>query len=403
MNIAERKDPGGFGPLAGVRILDLSRVVVGNVMTQTLADMGADVIKIEPPEGDALRQWIVEGVAVQWKVYGRNKRSIVLDLKSEADRSVFADLIGTAQILVENFRPGVLDRLGFPTAKLHALQPRLVIVRISGWGQTGPYRDRPGFGTLVEAASGFAHKNGFPDSPPLLPNLPLADSVAGLHAASAALAALRHVEASGGAGQEVDISLLEPLLSILGADQAVHRVTGKSPGRSGNRSSIAAPRNLYETADGKYVALASSTEAMTKRLFRAIGREDLSQDPRFAANEARLRNVEALDAIIGEFVRRRPLNEALKFFAAAEITAGPIYSGAELLDDEHVRARGSVVEVDDDEAGSLPMHDVVPRFSLTPGRIARPAPRLDEHASELRAEAATARSNKQEKGDADVR
>jgi crotonobetainyl-CoA:carnitine CoA-transferase CaiB-like acyl-CoA transferase len=375
------------GPLAGVRILDLTRVIVGNVMTQTLGDMGADVIKVEPPEGDSLRHWIVKGVPIQWKVYGRNKRSVVLDLKAAEDRAMFGELVSTAQILVENYRPGVLDRLGFPTKRLHELQPGLVIVRISGWGQTGPYRNRPGFGTLIEAASGFAHKNGFPDSPPLLPNLGLADAVAGLHAAAAALAALRVSEASG-SGQEIDISIFEPLLAILGADQAVHRVTGEAPGRHGNRSSLAAPRNLYKTRDDKFIALSSSTQTMTERLFRCIGREDLIKDRRFATNQDRVENVEELDLIIAAFIGKFDMNDALQFFETAEVTVGPVYDGASLMENEHIRERGSVVEFPDEQVGTLPMHNVVPRFSLTPGQIWRRAPTLNEHVHELRDELA---------------
>lgn len=375
-------------PLEGVRILDMSRLVVGNMMTQTLADIGADVIKIEPPEGDSLRAWKLKGVSVQWKVYGRNKRSIVLDLKQEDDRRVFGELVATAQILVENFRPGVLDRLGFNASLLHALQPKLVIMRITGWGQTGPYRNRPGFGTLVEAASGFAFKNGFADGPPLLPNLGLADSIAGLHAAAAALAALREVEVNGGKGQEVDISLLEPMVSILGADQAVQRVTGEAPGRHGNRTPLSAPRNLYFTSDGGYVALSASTPRMAERLFRCIGREDMIHDPRFETNDKRVQNVEALDEIIGDFIGKSTLKENLAFFERAEVTVGPIYDALQLMNDEHVRARGSIVEFPDDELGSLPMHAVVPRFSETPGSIRRQAPRLNEHSDEIRAELA---------------
>ncbi len=375
-------------PLEGVRILDLSRLVVGNIMTQTLADIGADVIKVEPPEGDSLRAWKLKGVSVQWKVYGRNKRSIVLDLKKEDDRRVFGELVVTAQILVENFRPGVLDRLGFSASALHALQPKLVIMRITGWGQTGPYRNRPGFGTLVEAASGFAFKNGFADGPPLLPNLGLADSIAGLHAATAALAALREVEVNGGKGQEIDISLLEPMVSILGADQAVQRVTGEAPGRHGNRTPLSAPRNLYHTSDGGYVALSASTPGMAERLFRCIGRADMIHDPRFETNDKRVQNVEALDEIIGAFIGKSTLKENLEFFERAEVTVGPIYDALQLMNDEHVRARGSIVEYPDDELGSLPMHAVVPRFSETPGSIRRQAPRLNEHSDEIRAELA---------------
>ncbi len=370
-------------PLDGVRVLDLSRLVAGNLLTHVLADMGADVIKIEPPEGDALRAWQLDGVAVQWKVYARNKRSIVIDLKSEPDREIFRELVASADMLVENFRPGVLDRLGFSLPQLHEIQPGLVVIRISGWGQTGPDRNKPGFGTLVEAFSGFAHKNGFPDRPPLLPNLGLADSIAGLYGASAALVALREVEVRGGKGQEIDLSLLEPILSVLGADQAVYRVTGKVPGRTGNRTPLTAPRNIYETSDQKFVALSASTPDMAQRLMRAIGRPDMCDDPRFATNQKRVENVEALDAIIGDFIGARTLAANLEFFEAEQITAGPIYDASEVAMDPHVIARGSVVEMADDEVGSLPMHCVVPRFSATPGAIRRPAPALDEHRAEL--------------------
>ena len=370
-------------PLDGVRVLDLSRLVAGNLLTHVLADMGADVIKIEPPEGDALRAWQLDGVAVQWKVYARNKRSIVIDLKSEADREIFRALVASADMLVENFRPGVLDRLGFGLAQLHELQPGLVVVRISGWGQTGPNRNKPGFGTLVEAFSGFAHKNGFPDRPPLLPNLGLADSIAGLYGASAALVALREVEVRGGKGQEIDLSLLEPILSVLGADQAVYRVTGKVPGRTGNRTPLTAPRNIYETSDQKFVALSASTPDMAQRLMRAIGRPDMCDDPRFATNQMRVQNVEELDAVIGAFIGSRTLAANLEFFELEQITAGPIYDASEVAMDPHVVARGSIVEMADDDLGSLPMHCVVPRFSATPGAIRRPAPGLDEHRAEL--------------------
>jgi crotonobetainyl-CoA:carnitine CoA-transferase CaiB-like acyl-CoA transferase len=376
----------GKGPLEGVRVLDMSRLVVGNILTQVLADVGADVIKIEPPEGDPLRAWKLNGVSVQWKVYARNKRSIVIDLKKESDLETFRRLVATAHILVENFRPGVLERLGIGPDVLHAIQPKLVIVRITGWGQTGPYRNRPGFGTLVEAASGFAHKNGFADGPPLLPNLGLADSIAGIYGASAALVALRETEVKGGKGQEVDISLLEPILSILGADQAVHRVTGEIPGRHGNRTPLSSPRNIYETSDSGFVALSASTHGMVVRLFAAIGCPDLIKDERFDTNARRVENAEALDAIIGGFIRQKTLAENLAFFEEAQVTVGPIYDAVQLMNNEHVQARGSIIEVADDEVGSLPMHAVVPRFSRTPGAIRRLAPRLNEHAAELRAE-----------------
>jgi crotonobetainyl-CoA:carnitine CoA-transferase CaiB-like acyl-CoA transferase len=373
-------------PLDGVRILDLSRLVAGNMLTHVLADLGADVIKIEPPEGDSLRAWKLNGVSVQWKVYGRNKRSIVLNLKQDDDRDIFRRLVGTAHLLVENFRPGVLDRMGFNMATLLALQPGLVVARITGWGMTGPYRDKPGFGTLVEAASGFAFKNGFPDREPLLPNLGLADSIAGIYGAAAVLVALREVEVKGGKGQEIDLSLLEPIISILGADQAVYRATGSVPTRTGNRTRLAAPRNIYPTRDGHFVALSASTPEMAFRLFRSIGRDELCDDARFVSNEKRVENVEALDAIIGAVIKTRTLEENLAHFEKAEVTVGPIYDAAMLMADPHITARGSIPEFDDDELGSLPMHAVVGRFSATPGAIRRPAPQLDEHRSEILSE-----------------
>ena len=373
----------GTVPLKGVRILDLSRLLSGNIMTHTLADLGADVIKIEPPEGDALRDWKVKGIPVQWKVYGRNKRSIALDLKSASDQEILRKLIVGADMLVENFRPGVLDHLGFSSEVMRAINAKLVVIRISGWGQDGPYRHKPGFGTLVEAFSGFASKNGFPDGPPVLPNLGLADAVAGLYAAMSAMVALREVEVNGGAGQDVDISLLDPIFSILGADQAVYRVGGVIPTRTGNRSGTAAPRNIYPTRDGKQLALAASMQTVVERLFKAIGRPELIEDERFATNDARLANNEALDEIIGAYIKDRTLDEVLTFFDAAGVTAGPVHDAASIMEDAHVRERGVIIEVEDADLGSLPMHGVVPRFSRTPGALQRPAPKLDEHRDEI--------------------
>ena len=380
-------------PLRDVRILDLSRLVAGNMMTHVLADLGADVIKVEPPEGDSLRAWLINGVAVQWKVYARNKRSIMLDLKDPADKEIMRELVASAQVLVENFRPGVLDRLGFSWDTLKAINPRLVLVRISGWGQSGPYRAKPGFGTLIEAFSGYAHKNGFSDRPPVLPNLGLADSIAGLYAAMSAMVALRHVEYAGGDGQEIDISLLEPILSILGADQAVYKVSGSVPGRLGNRSGMAAPRNIYQTSDGLNLALAASMQSVVLRLFDAIGRSDLATDPRFMTNEARLKNNDGLDEIIGGFIASRTLRENLELFEAAGVTAGPVHDAASLLDDPHVRERGVVVEMEDSDVGTILMHAVVPRLSKTPGALQRTAPKLNEHRQEILKELEERREN----------
>jgi crotonobetainyl-CoA:carnitine CoA-transferase CaiB-like acyl-CoA transferase len=376
-------EPEKQGPLAGVRVLDLSRLLAGNILTHVLADLGADVIKLEPPGGDSLRAWKENGHEVQWKVYARNKRSIVIDLKNEDDRKIFRALLKTADALVENYRPGVLDRLGFPLSELHSIQPKLVVVRISGWGATGPYKNKPGFGTLVEAASGYAFKNGFTDRPPLLPNLGLADSVTGLYGAACALVALREAEKDGGLGQELDLALFDSFLQILGADQAIHHVTGQVVERSGNRSNLAAPRNVYSTSDQQFIALSASTPELAFRLFDAIGRPDMKSDSRFSTNPARLKNVDELDEIIAGFIGARTLSENLAHFESLHVTVAAINDAAAVMRDPHVMARGSILMMDDEDVGSLPMHAVPCRFSTTPGSLRAAAPKLDAHRAQI--------------------
>ena len=284
-------------PLAGIRVLDLSRLMAGNMLTLQLADFGAEVIKVESAQGDTLRDWKNEGKPLWWKVYGRNKKSIALDLKDGSDRAALLKLIPQAQVVVESFRHGGMEAFGLGPTQLHELNPRLVIVRISGWGQTGPYAERPGFGTLVEAFSGFAQRNGFADRPPALPNLGLADMIAGLSGAFATLAAVREVEVRGGLGQVVDLSLLEPMIGVLGPDAAIYQHTGKLPRRLGNRAENAAPRNAYLCSDGKWMVMSGSTQRMAERVLASIGRADLARDPRFIDNAARMANVEALDEL----------------------------------------------------------------------------------------------------------
>ena len=372
------------GPLAGLRVLDLSRLVAGNMLSLQLADFGAEVIKIEPPDGgDTLRHWRKGGLELYWKVYSRNKKSVRLSLKNSGDRNLFLRLAKSAQVLIESFRPGVMEALGAGPDVLLKANPKLVVVRISGWGQTGPYRHRPGFGSLVEAMCGFAAKNGFPDKPPALPNMALADMVAGLQGAYATMVALREAERPEGAGQVIDLSLLEPLHSILGPDAASHRVTGQVPARSGNRSSTSAPRSVFSTRDGGWVALSASTPGMAERLFQAIGRPELIDDPRFRANADRLQHAEELEAIIQEFIAQRTLAENLAHFEAAEVTVGPVYDCAQFEADPHVKERGILVETPDAEMGSVPMPSVVPRLSRTPGSVRLPAPRLGEHDEEI--------------------
>ena len=374
-------DPKQPCPLDGLRVLDFSRLVAGNMLTLQLADFGAEVIKLEPESGDPLRHWREDGVSAYWKVYGRNKKSIRLDLRSDNGKALLTRLIPTADILVESFRPGAMEAAGFGPDAVARLNPRLVFVRVSGFGQTGPYAQRPGFGSLVEAMSGFAAKNGFADKPPALPNLALADMVAGIQGAFAVMVALREAERTGH-GQVIDLSLLEPLHATLGPDAAAWRITGRIPPRSGNRASITAPRNIYATSDGGWVALSASTQAMTERLFRAIGRPELIDDPRFRTNSDRLAHVGEIDAIIGDFVGLRTLEENLRFFGAAETTVGPVYDAAGFEQDPHVQGRGVLVEMEDEELGSIPMHAVTPR---------RPAPKLGEHEAEINAPLGEAR------------
>lgn len=370
-------------PLDGVRVLDLSRLVAGNMLTLQLADFGAEVIKLEPDKGDPLRAWREDGVAAYWKVYARNKKSLRLELRTEAGKALLTRLIPTAQVLVESFRPGAMEAAGFGPERVAELNPKLVFVRVSGFGQTGPYAHRPGFGSLVEAMSGFAAKNGFADKPPALPNFALADMVAGIQGAFAVMVALREAERPQGLGQVIDLSLLEPLHATLGPLAAAWRITGRIPPRSGNRASITAPRNVYATSDGGWVALSASIQAMAERLFRAIGREDMIDDPRFRTNADRLANVDEVDAAIGAFIGARTLHENLRFFEVAEVTVGPVYDASGFAADPHVIGRGVLVEMADKDQGSLPMHAVVPRLSRTPGALRRPAPAVGEHEEEI--------------------
>ena len=372
-------DTAARGPLDGVRVVDLSRLVAGNVLTLQLADFGAEVIKIEPAEGDTLRSWRVKGVETAWKVYSRNKKSVALDLRSEGGRAIVKKLAASAQILVESFRPGVLEDMGLAPKTLHEINPKLVIVRISGWGQDGRFRHKPGFGTLIEGYSGFASMNGFEDREPVLPPMYLADAMAALYGYGAVMVALREVEVNGGKGQTLDLPLFDPLFSVLGPQAANHKLTGEVKVRSGSRSTNAAPRNVYRTKDNHWVCLSASTQGMAERVLVKIGRPELVKDPRFATNIERVRHGIELDAIIGGFVAERDLAENLKFFDEAGVTIGPVYDIAQIVQDDYVLEREALIEIPDDDMGELPTHSVVPRLSGTPGSLRAAAPRIGEH------------------------
>ena len=389
MSELHRRDytPGARGPLTGVRVLDLSRLVAGNTLSGALADFGAEVVKVEPGAGDTLRGWKTKDVATQWKLYARNKKSIALELRRPESREILLALAKTASIFIESFRPDTLEKMGLGPDKLLEANPRLVIVRISGWGQSGPYRRRPGFGTLVEGISGFASFNGFADREPVLPPMYMADSYAGLYGAIGTMMALREVEVNGGKGQVIDLPLLDPLFHVLGPQAANFRLTGKVKPRTGSRSTNSGPRNAYRTSDGKFVCLSASTQKMAERVMSSIGRPELVDDPRFRTNADRVRNAEALDAIIGEFIGQRTQAENVAFFEQAEVTIGPIYDITQIVEDPHFIDREVIADYPDPDMGTFPMHHVVPRLQGTPGTIRTQAPKLGEHNREILREA----------------
>jgi crotonobetainyl-CoA:carnitine CoA-transferase CaiB-like acyl-CoA transferase len=366
------------GALKNLRVLDLSRLVAGNMLTMALADLGADVVKVEPARGDSLREWRVEGISTAWKAYSRNKRSLCLNLRHAEGLDILRRLITGADVFVESFRPGTLEQMGLSPDALLAINPRLVIARISGWGQNGPYADRPGFGTLVEGMSGFASMNGFADREPVLPPIYLADMTAGLYGAIGVLAAIRNVELGDGKGQVVDISLLDSVFSILGPQAANFRLTGKVKPRTGSCSTNSAPRNIYRTRDGFWISLSASTQSMTETLFRAMGRPELISDPRFFNNESRLRNVAELNRILGDHIGSMSREEALEQLQNAGVTVAPVYDMSDIERDPHFHEREIVVELPDEEMGSVPVHGITPRLSATPGTFRYPAPQLGQ-------------------------
>jgi crotonobetainyl-CoA:carnitine CoA-transferase CaiB-like acyl-CoA transferase len=378
--------PCAAGPLSGVRVLDLARLVSGGHLTTVLADLGADVVKVEQPgTGDGLRAALVNGYDAYWQEYSRNKRSITLNLKHPRGRALLLDLSERADVLTENFTPGTLERLGLGPEVLLARNPRLVIARISGWGQTGPYAHRPGFGTLAEGFSGFTQLNGYADRPPLPPPFSLADMTAGLYASYAVAAALYHRAANGGAGQVIDVSLFEPLFSMLGPDAATTSVGRIRKRGEGTRASSV--KGAFQTGDAGWVVLSAASPEVMVRFFRAIGRMDLLQDARFSTYSARLDHQQELNDILAEFFRSRTRCEVLDFASEHDLTIGPVYDIADALEDEHFHARETIVEMVSDvteaDAPGVLMHNVVPRLSATPGAIRRPAPTLGQHNQEV--------------------
>ena len=359
--------------LQGLKVVECATVVAAPLSGRLLADFGAEVIHVEHPEkGDHLRQFgfAVDGVNPWWKYYDRNKKLITLNISQPAGRDILFRLLADTDVFIENFRPGRLEAWGIDYETLSQINPRLIMVRVSGFGQSGPYSSQPGFGTLVEAMSGFAEMTGEPDGPPTLPQFPLADSFAGFYATAATMFALYHRDVVGsGRGQMIDVSLWESLFSMLGPNALVHQLTGTPPTRMGNKTVTSAPRNTYRTGDGRWVALSSSTQTVTVRLFAVIGRPELIDDPRFDTNMHRVANADALDAIVGEWMAARPREEIITLLREQEVPVGPVYDIADILADPHAQAREMVVESPDGEGAPLRMEGVFPKMGGTPGAV----------------------------------
>ena len=360
-------------PLDGVKVIEAATLFAAPLAAMFLGDFGAEVVKIEhPAKPDPARGHgpNKDGVGLWFKTLARNKRLITLDLSHPDGREVFLRLAADADVVIENFRPGTLERWGLGWETLSAMNPRLVLARVSGFGQVGPAAARPGFGTLAEAMSGFAALNGEPDGPPLLPPLALADGVAGLATAFAVLAALRERDRSG-RGQVVDVSLLEPLLTLLGPQIAEYDLLGTLQPRTGNRSSHNAPRNVYATADGKWVAVSSSATSIAERVMRLVGRPDLVSEPWFATGAGRAAHVDEIDAAVAAWIAERDRDQVVAAFEAAEAAIAPVYDASDIVADPQLAALGAIAAVADDDLGTVRMPNVVARLSETPGRIDR--------------------------------
>ena len=371
-------------PLENFRILDLSRLAAGNMVSHMFADFGADVIKVEKPgKGDDLRNWQVNDVAHWWAVYSRNKRSLALNLKEEEGLKLLKELVKSADVFIENFVPGTLEKWGVGPDKLLELNKHLIILRISGWGQTGIYKDAPGFGSLVEGMSGFASMTGEENQKPLLPPLALADMVAGLTGFGAILMAVIASKKNQIGGQVIDLSLFEPLFSILGPWAASYKISGKTPPRIGNRSNVAAPRGIYKTKDNKFVSLSASMQSMWEKLAITIGAQELINDPKFLTNSDRLSNQDDLDDVISNFIKKFDRDPLLKLFSEEGITVGPVLDISEIIEHPYVLDRKILIEHYNNNYGNILMHQAFPRLSKTPGKVKSSAPSIGENTNDI--------------------
>jgi crotonobetainyl-CoA:carnitine CoA-transferase CaiB-like acyl-CoA transferase len=373
--------------LEGIKVIDAASLFAGPVICTLLGDHGAEVTKVEHPSGDNLRTlgWNKDGVSLWWALVGRNKRSVTAKLSDPRGAEIVKRLVADNDVLVENFRPGTMERWGLGPDVLHEINPRLVIVRMTGFGQTGPYRDRPGFGTLAESISGYAHINGYPDGPPTLPPFALGDSVAALTGAFAVMMALYWRDHGGGKGkgQVIDLSIYEPLFWILGPQASVYDQLGQIQGRSGNRAPFTAPRNAFQAADGRWLGLSGSAQSIAERIMRLVGREDILDEPWFANHTGRLEHVDELDEAIAAWIGERDSDEVIRAFEEVSAAIAPVLSIADIVEDPQYLARETVTTVEHPVLGPLKMQNVIPRMGETPGRIRSCGPELGADNDEI--------------------
>lgn len=362
-----------YKALQGLKVVECASIIAAPLIGRIMADFGAELIHVEHPKGgDQLRQFgfTVEGINPWWKYYSRNKKGITLDISKEKGRNLLFALLKDADVFIENFRPGRLEEWNIHYEDLAKINPRLIMVRVTGFGQYGSYSSRPGFGTLIEAMSGFAATVGEADGPPTLPPFPLADSVAALFGLFATMFAIYYRDVVGsGKGQVIDVSIWEPLFAMMGPNAVVYDLTGEVLKRIGNRAFTSAPRNCYQTKDNRWVAIAGSTQTTAVRLFNTMGRPELIDEPRFSTNPNRIKNVAALDEIVGAWFKQFTLEEVNDILNKNEVPVGPVMNIADIIKDPHAQAREMVIRAFDEERGSLMMEGVFPKMSLTPGEV----------------------------------
>ncbi|MCX4161909.1 MULTISPECIES: CaiB/BaiF CoA-transferase family protein [Paraburkholderia] len=373
-------------PLEGIRVLEMGQLIAGPFAGKMLAEFGADVIKIEPPgTGDPLRKWrlLHEGTSVWWAVQSRNKKSVTLDLRSTEGQEVARQLIAQSDVLIENFRPGTLEGWNLGWGELQQINPGLIMLRVSGYGQSGPYRDRPGFGVVAEAMGGLRHLTGEPGRTPVRVGVSLGDSLSALHGVIGILLALRHREQQDGQGQVVDVALYESVFNMMESLLPEYSAFGVVRESAGSSLPGIAPTNAYQCRDGKYALIAGNGDSIFLRLMELIGRSDLGDDPALAQNDGRVKHVERIDAAIGEWTAQRSLEDVLAALNEMKIPAGRIYDVADIAADPHYKARGMIVDAQLPDGTPIQVPGIVPKLSATPGAIVHAAPALGDHTDEV--------------------